>query len=159
MLTTTQPVRAPRSAFVLWKWTGVSAVLHALLVGALCAVSYMGFAKREAETKAKAAAEEAAAAKADSDASAKAAAEKPPAPPAPASSQSTTSTQPASAAATPAPNILPPPAEPSLPPAATTTAQPPSAEKILGIDKTAKPGDTPKSPFAGGTDDLLKDLK
>jgi cytoskeletal protein RodZ len=147
MLTNTQTVRAPRSAFVLWKWTGVSAVLHALLVGALCAVSYMGFAKREAATRAQAAAEEAKAQKAEADEAAKSA--NTPRPP--------VAEQPA--ASTPAaPATANPPPEPALPSPAST-AQPPSAEKILGIDKTAKPSDTPKSPFAGGTDDLLKDLK
>jgi cytoskeletal protein RodZ len=150
MLTNTQIVRAPRSAFVLWKWTGVSAVLHALLVGALCAVSYMGFAKREAETKAKTAAEEAQAQKAEADEAAKVA--NTPRPPA----ADKAAPPPASTPA--APETATPPKEPALPPAATTS-QPPSAEKILGIDKTAKPTDTPKSPFAGGTDDLLKDLK
>ena len=33
------------------------------------------------------------------------------------------------------------------------------AEKVLGIDKVAKPNELPKSPFSTKNDDLLKDLK
>jgi hypothetical protein len=38
---------------------------------------------------------------------------------------------------------------------------PSSAEKILGIDKVAKPDEAPKgaNPFSSKDDDLLKDLK
>ena len=52
MQTTTQTVRAFRPQYILWKWTVVSAVLHALLVGSLCGVSYLSFQKRDAAAKA-----------------------------------------------------------------------------------------------------------
>ena len=126
MKTIPENVRGPRSIKVLWRWTGVSAGLHVLLIALLCGVSYWGFEKKEAADKARAATEAAAAAKAEA---AEAAKTPPPVVPAPA----------------PVPAVASPP--------------PVQAEKILGIDKVAKPGETPTSPFAGGNDDLLKDLK
>ena len=42
---------------VLWKWTGVSAVLHVAFIGVLCGISYYGHLKKEEANKAKAAAE------------------------------------------------------------------------------------------------------
>ena len=107
MQTNSTAVRSARPLKILWKWTGVSAVLHALLIAVLCGVSYLGFQKREAAAAAKAAAEEAAAKKAEEQAAAQ---------------------------ATPTPAPTP---EATAAPAATAT--PVQAEKVLGIDQTAKP--------------------
>jgi cytoskeletal protein RodZ len=158
MQTTSETVRGPRPLSILWKWTGLSAVVHGLLVAALCGVSYLQFAKREAASKAKLAMEEAAAKKAEAEEAAKT-----PAPP-------SAGTAPATAAAgTAAPATTAPPGataektataeKPLPPPAAQPATAQQQAEKILGIDKVAKPGDTPKSPFSKSDDDLLKDLK
>ena len=52
------------------------------------------------------------------------------------------------------------PAAPApAPVAAAPEPAPVQAEKVLGIDKVAKPDEIPKSPFASGENDLLKDLK
>ena len=123
--------RAPRSIKILWKWTAVSAALHVLFVAALCAVSYVTWQHKQAAAAAKAAADEVVAAKAEADRAAKIAA--------------------AAAANTP-------PA-PAPAPAAAPEPAPVQAEKVLGIDKVATPDETPKSPFASGESDLLKDLK
>ena len=48
---------------------------------------------------------------------------------------------------------------PAPAPAAAPEPAPVQAEKVLGIDKVAKPDEIPKSPFASGESDLLKDLK
>jgi len=134
MQTQSATVRGEASPKILWKWTGVSALLHALLIASLCGVSYWGFHRREVAGKAKAAAEEAAAQKAEAAEAAKN--------PAPAAAPSALA-----AAQTP-------------PPAAAEDAKPPvQAEKILGIDKTARPDELPSSPFSSKGDDLLKDLK
>ena len=53
----------------------------------------------------------------------------------------------------------PPPSPTPAPAAAAPAPAPVQAEKILGIDKVAKPEEIPKSPFASGESDLLKDLK
>ena len=52
-------------------------------------------------------------------------------------------------------------AAPSAAPSAAPASEPPpvQAEKVLGIDKVAKPDEIPQSPFASGESDLLKDLK
>ena len=123
---------------ILWKWTGVSAVLHALLIAALCGFSYWGHQKREEASKAKAAIEDAALKKKEAEDAAKA-----------------TNAPPATAPGAPD-NSKTAAAPPT--PAASTNRQS-DAEKILGIDKVAKPGELPKSPFSSKNDDLLKDLK
>jgi len=141
----TQPatVRGEASPKILWKWTGVSALLHAFLIASLCGVSYLGFHQRELASKAKAAAEEAAAKKAEAAEAAKS--------PAPANAPNATTDKSAPVAATPSPTAAP---------TATEEAKPPvQAEKVLGIDKTAKPEELPSSPFSAKGDDLLKDLK
>jgi type IV secretory pathway VirB10-like protein len=125
---------------VLWKWTGVSAALHVLFIGALCGVSYWGHLKKEEANKAKAAAEEAALKKKEAEEAKKAATNAPPA------------VVPNAPAAVPKADAV------TAAPAASTNRQT-EAEKILGIDKVAKPGDLPKSPFSSKNDDLLKDLK
>lgn len=121
--------RASRSPKILWKWTAVSAALHALLIAVLCTFSYVTWQHKQASAAAKAAVQEAAAAKAEAERTAKAAANPPPSP-----------TPAAAKAAAPEP-------------------APVQAEKVLGIDKVAKPEEIPKSPFASGESDLLKDLK
>lgn len=124
---------------ILWKWTGVSAVLHAVLIAALCGFSYWGHLKKEEASKAKAALEEAALKKKEAEDAAKAGTNAPPAAatnaPAPAAKSEVVTAAPAS------------------------TNRQADAEKILGIDKVAKPGELPKSPFSSKNDDLLKDLK
>lgn len=157
-----ESVRAPRPKKVLWMWTGVSAMIHAALIAALCGVSYLSFAKREAASKGKIAQDEAASKKAEADEAAKAAAAGTPAPsqagapPTPAASAD----KPAKGAPVDKPAIAGAPPEPAMPGATPAPASPQAqAEKILGIDKVAKPGETPKSPFSGSNDDLLKDLK
>lgn len=137
MQTKPDNVRAEVPLKILWKWTGVSAVLHVLFIGALCGVSYWGHLKKEAANKAKAAAEEAALKKKEAEDAAKAT-NSPPA--------AATSTAPAKAVAV-------------APPDSSVSNRQAQAEKILGIDQVAKPGDIPKSPFSSKGDDLLKDLK
>ena len=139
MQTKPDNVRGEVPLKVLWKWTGVSAVLHVAFIGALCGFSYWGHLKKEAANKAKAAAEEAALKKKEAEEAAKA-----------------TNAPPATA--TNAPVVAPKPEAVTAAPAASTNRQT-EAEKILGIDKVAKPGDLPKSPFSSKNDDLLKDLK
>ncbi len=119
---------------ILWKWTGVSAALHGLLIALLCGFSYWGHQKKEAASKAKAAAEEAAAKKKEAAEAAK-------------------STNAPPAAATNAVAAAP------TPPAADASNRVAQAEKILGLDKVAKTNEIPKSPFSSKGDDLLKDLK
>lgn len=116
---------------VLWKWTGISAVIHGLLIALLCGFSYWGHQRKEAASKAKAAVEEAALKKQEAEDAAKA-----------------TNAAPAKSLATAPPET-----------AAETTNRQAQAEKLLGIDKVAKPGEIPKSPFSTKGDDLLKDLK
>ena len=132
----TQPaiVRDEASPKILWKWTGVSAILHTLLIASLCGVSYWRFHQQALISKAKAAADEVAAQKAEA----------------------------AEAAKNPAPSATPSasPAVQTPTPAAVGDTKPPvQAEKVLGIDKTAKPDELPSSPFSSKNDDLLKDLK
>jgi len=128
---------------ILWKWTTVSALLHGLLIAALCGVSYLGFQKREAASKAKAATEEANAKKIEAEEAAKA----PKATDAPPAATANTSEE-------KKPDVTPPP-----PPVPDPAKQQADAEKVLGIDKVAKPDEMPKSPFSSKGDDLLKDLK
>lgn len=139
MQTKLENVRGNVPLKILWKWTGVSTVLHAVLIGALCGVSYWGHQKREAASKAKAALEEAALKKKEAEDAAKA-----------------TNAPPATV--TNAPAAAPKPEAVTAAPAASTNRQA-DAEKILGIDKVAKPGELSKSPFSTKNDDLLKDLK
>ena len=138
-----ETVRGDVPLKILWKWTGVSAVIHTLLIAALCGVSYWGHVKKEEASKAKAALEEAALKKKEAEDAAKAGTNAPPA--------SATNAAPAVAATKTA-------AAPEAP-AATSTNRVADAERILGIDKVAKPGELPKSPFSSKNDDLLKDLK
>lgn len=126
---------------ILWKWTGVSAVVHALLITVLCGISYWGHMKKEEASKAKAALEGAALKKKEAEDAAKAGTNAPPA---------ATTNAPAASTKTAAVS------EPSAP---TSTNRQADAERILGIDKVAKPGELPKSPFSSKNDDLLKDLK
>ncbi|MEN9574163.1 MAG: hypothetical protein RL514_2018 [Verrucomicrobiota bacterium] len=127
---------------ILWKWTGVSAVIHALLIAALCGLSYWGHMKKEEASKAKAALEEAALKKKEAE-----------------DAKANTNAPPASAAATNAPAAPTKTAAVPEAPAPANTNRQADAEKILGIDKVAKPGELPKSPFSSKNDDLLKDLK
>lgn len=138
MQTKPDNVRGEVPLKVLWKWTGASAVLHVVFIGALCGFSYYGHLKKEEASKAKAAAEDAALKKKEAEDAAKATN----APPATVTN----------APAAPKPDAL------TAAPAASTNRQS-EAEKLLGIDKVAKPGDLPKSPFSSKNDDLLKDLK
>lgn len=129
---------------ILWKWTGVSAFIHGVIIAALCGISFLGHQKRDAVAKAKAATEEAAAKAIEAEAAKAAKTEANPA----------TAANPAdpnkpAAAKNPAPKD--PAADPAKPPV--------SAENVLGIDKVAKPDEIPKSPFSTKGDDLLKDLK
>lgn len=139
MQTKPDNVRAEVPLKVLWKWTGVSAVVHVLFIGALCGFSYWAHLKKETASKAKAAAEDAALKKKEAEDAAKA-----------------TNAPPASATNAPAPS--PRPDALTAAPTASTNRQA-EAEKLLGIDKVAKPGELPKSPFSSKNDDLLKDLK
>lgn len=143
MQTKPETVRAAVPLKVLWKWTGISTVLHMLLIGALCGISYMNHQKAEAARQAKAAAEDAALKKKEAEDAAKAATNAPP------------------AAVTNAPTVAAkgPPTPAAAPAPAASTNRQVEAEKVLGIDKVAKPGDLPKSPFSSKNDDLLKDLK
>lgn len=139
MQTKPEKVRTEVPLKTLWKWTGVSAVIHALIIALLCGFSYWGHQQREAASKAKAAADEAALKKKEAEDAAKA-----------------TNAPPAAATnAAPVKTAVAPPPE-----AATESSnRQAQAEKVLGIDKVAKPGDIPKSPFSTKGDDLLKDLK
>lgn len=151
--------RAPVPISVLWKWTGVSAFLHALIIAALCGVSYLGMQKKEAATKAKAAQDEAASKAQETEEAAKAAKDAPAAAPGADAAPGTSPAPAGQPGAAPAPaRTAPskPEAEPAQPQAQPSQAQ---AEKILGIDKVAKPDEIPKSPFNAKGDDLLKDLK
>jgi len=140
MQTNPDQVRVPVPLKVLWKWTGVSTALHVLGIGALCGLSYMNHQKAEAARQAKAAAEDAALKKKEAEDAAKAATNAPP------------------VGVTNAPAAPPSGPLTAVPTPATTNRQA-EAEKALGIDKIAKPGDLPKSPFSSKNDDLLKDLK
>ncbi len=119
---------------VLWKWSFVSAILHVAFIAALCALSYAGHLRKEASRAAVNAAELAAAKEKEKEEAQKADANKPP------------------------PGQGVPTNAPVTPTVATN--QQAEAEKILGLDKVAKPGEKFKSPFSSGNaDDLLKDLK
>ena len=131
MQTKPSNVRGEVKLKILWKWTGVSAVIHGLLIALLCGFSYWGHHKKEAASKAKAAVEEAALKKKEAEEAAKA-----------------TNAPPAAAT-----NAV------VATPAADASNRQASAEKILGIDKVAKTNEIPKSPFSSKGDDLLKDLK
>ncbi|NBV20426.1 MAG: hypothetical protein EBS05_00270 [Proteobacteria bacterium] len=136
-----EKVRAEVPLKVLWKWTGVSAVIHTLIIALLCGFSYWGHQQREAASKAKAAADEAILKKKEAEDAAKAA--------------KNTNAPPATAT-----NAAPDKTALTPPPAATeSTNRQAQAEKLLGIDKVAKPNEIPKSPFSKNGDDLLKDLK
>jgi predicted membrane-bound mannosyltransferase len=134
-------VRAGVPMRILWKWTSVSALIHGLLIAALCGVSYLGFQKRESAAKAKAATEEAAAKAREAEEAAKVAKD--------------AATAPVAVTNPGDPKPAPPQPQPAQDPVKTQA----QAEKILGIDKVAKPDEIPKSPFATKGDDLLKDLK
>lgn len=171
-------VRAPVPQGVLVKWTFVSALLHFACIGGLCYSSHLQSQVREAALKAKSLPDSAD--PADSTSAAPRQSEPAsPNPTAPAA-QNAESTQNASSPSQPAtatnpaavqnpqaqkPAEHPPTGLPTQkqPPDEKTSAEnsKPSAEKILGIDKVAKPEDAPKgaNPFSGKDDDLLKDLK
>jgi len=139
MQTKPENVRVEVPLKVLWKWTGVSAVLHGLLIALLCGFSWWGHQQREAASKAKAAVEEAALKKKEAEDAAR-----------------NTNAPPAAAT-----NAVPVKAATVAPPDSTADAsnRQAQAEKLLGIDRVAKPGEIPKSPFSSKGDDLLKDLK
>ncbi len=139
MQTKPENVRVEVPLKVLWKWTGVSTVIHALIIALLCGFSWYGHHQRELASKAKAAAEEAALKKKEAEDAAK-----------------NTNAPPAAAT-----NAAPVKAATVTPPDSTADAsnRQAQAEKALGIDKVAKPGELPKSPFSTKGDDLLKDLK
>lgn len=139
MQTKPKNVRVEIPLKVLWKWTGVSAVLHVLLIALLCGFSWWGHQQKEAASKAKAAVEEAALKQKEAEDAAKNTNAPPPA--------AATNAAPIRTAVTP---------PDSTADASNRQAQ---AEKLLGIDKVAKPGEIPKSPFSSKGDDLLKDLK
>lgn len=150
-------VRTAVPAKVLWKWTSVSAFLHIGFITGLCFLSHFEVQRREAAAKAKAATETPAPTENTQVEGAPANQASQPAPATPAAS-----TQPAPATAqapAPAQPAATPPAAPATPAPEKNT--PPSAEKLLGIDKVAKPEETPKgaNPFSNKGDDLLKDLK
>lgn len=178
MNSSTSRVRAPVPVRVLWKWTTVSAVLHFCFIGGICYSSYLQAEKRETALRAKAPAETpapaesaprdgttpespAAAQQNSSPPAADAASSAPltPSTAAPAPTNPKTAARPPQAEATKAPAEAPKAAAPTDP--STSKSAQPSAEKILGIDKVAKPEDAPKgaNPFSGKDDDLLKDLK
>lgn len=139
MQTKPENVRVEVPLKILWKWTGVSAVIHGLLIALLCGISWWGHQQKEAASKAKAALEEAALKKKEAEDAAK-----------------NTNAPPAAAT-----NAAPVKAATVTPPvsAADASNRQAQAEKVLGIDKVAKPGEIPKSPFSTKGDDLLKDLK
>lgn len=139
MQTKPENVRTEVPLKVLWKWTGISAVIHGLLIASLCGFSYWGHQQKEAASKAKAAVEEAALKKKEAEDASKA-------------------TNAPPSAATNATVVTPKADALTAAPTASTNRQT-EAEKVLGIDKVAKPGDLPKSPFSSKNDDLLKDLK
>jgi hypothetical protein len=157
----TQNVRSNVPMGVLWKWTSVSAVLHLFAIGSLCVVSYFGMQRKDAAVKAKTAAQEAAAQAAEAKEKEEAAR--------PQGGTTGTSAAPvdAKAASNPAlPSPSPQNAAPTtdtaqgtVKPQVPVEAGPINAERVLGIDKVAKPEDVPKSPFSSKGDDLLKDLK
>jgi len=147
MQTKPENVRAAVPLKVLWKWTAISTVLHVIFIGGLCGFSYWGHQQKEAAAKAKAALEEAALKKKEAEDAVKAATN---APPAAATNAPATTAKVPSAPAAPAP---------AVPASVASTNRQADAEKVLGIDKVAKPGDLPKSPFSSKNDDLLKDLK
>ena len=132
MQTKPENVRGDVPLKILWKWTGISSLLHVLLIGLLCGVSYWGHQKKEAVSKAKVALEEAALKKKEAEEAAKA-------------------TNAGPVAVT---NVAV-----QVPTLAAGTNRQAQAEKTLGIDKIAKPNELPKSPFSSKNDDLLKDLK
>lgn len=156
------PVRSAVPPRILWMWTGVSALLHTIFIGGLCVVSHLDAQKRDATAKAKAAettpqpdpAPDAAAPSPTPAAPNSQTAPTPPNTPQPAANPAASATAVTTPAAQPQKSATPPS------PTADKPA-PPSAEKILGIDKVAKPDDAPKSanPFSKKDDDLLKDLK
>ncbi len=131
MQTKPENVRGDVPLKILWKWTGVSTVIHGLLIAVLCGFSYWGQHKKDVASKAKIAVEEAALKKKEAEEAAKA-----------------TNAPPAVAVKVAVPV-----------PAPAGTNQQAQAEKTLGIDKVAKPNELPKSPFSSKNDDLLKDLK
>ena len=146
---------------VLWKWTSVSAVLHLFAIGSLCVVSYFGMQRKDAAVKAKTAAQEAAAQAAETKEQEEAAR--------PQGGSTGTSAAPVDAKAAANPTRPSPSPQNAAPTPATAQgtdkpqvpveAGPMNAERVLGIDKVAKPEDVPKSPFSSKGDDLLKDLK
>ncbi len=153
---------------VLWKWTSVSAVLHLFAIGSLCVVSYFGMQRKDAAVKAKTAAQEAAVQAAEAKEQEEAAR--------PQGGSTGTSAAPVDAKAvanptrpSPSPQNEAPttataqgtdkPAQGTDKPQVPVEAGPINAERVLGIDKVAKPEDVPKSPFSSKGDDLLKDLK
>lgn len=142
MQTKPENVRAPVPLKVLGKWTVASTVLHIILIGALCGLSYWNHQRAESARLAKAAAEDAALKKKEADDAAKA-------------------TNAPPAVVTNAPAVAPtaPKADPFTAAPAPSTNRQVQAEKVLGLDKVAAPGDLPKSPFSSKNDDLLKDLK
>jgi len=144
---TFENVRSQVAMKTLVKWTGVSTLIHAGIIAALCGFSYMGFKQREAAAKAKEAAMEEIAKKKEAEDAAKAANAPPPIADA--------------NAPAPAPGTPPNPATPATPvtPPVDPAKKQIQAESVLGIDKVAKPNEMPKSPFATKGDDLLKDLK
>ena len=79
MQTKLENVRGNVPLKILWKWTGVSTLLHVLLIGLLCGISYWGHQKQEAASKAKAALEDAALKKKEAEDAAKAGVTAPPA--------------------------------------------------------------------------------
>ncbi len=131
MQTKPENVRGDVPLKILWKWTGISSLIHLLLIGLLCGISYWGHQKKEAASKAKAAIEEAALKKKEAEEAAKA------------------TNAPPAAVTNLAVQV----------PAPAATNRQAKAEKTLGIDKVAKPNELPKSPFSSKNDDLLKDLK
>lgn len=188
MQSSTQTVRSPVPPRVLWKWTFLSALLHLGFIGGLCYSSYLQGEKREAALKSKAAADAsgtpegapanavpaepstAAPGAATEAATAARPVDKAPSAPAPAQpAPAPTVPTPPGSGATAAPASKPLDTVPADPAktvsgsldSGTAKAGPSSAEKILGIDKVAKPEEAPKgaNPFSSKDDDLLKDLK
>ena len=50
MQTKPENVRSDVPLRILWKWSAVSAVLHAVLIAVLCGFSWWGHQKKEAAT-------------------------------------------------------------------------------------------------------------
>ncbi len=136
------PSKASLAASPLWKWTGISAVGHAVFLAIVCLISHQLELQKQAKLKAETEQKAAAAAAAEKAAAEKAAADKAaadkkkPASPGPES--------PKAASASPAPT--------------GTTNDVKTAEKLLGIDKVASPEELKKG-LKSKDDDLLKDLK